>query len=179
MSALLYLGHASVFANYSSALIMRCGHRPHPCISRGKADTFALDVNSLEQVAEATAALGCRPLAERVATLLGDFKSRVRMHASVLTHTSRGLRAVRTGGTGQLLRHGTYTVRISASGVPYVPRTVDPQARVGGRGAPERRGRLLGCHGRHGVRPRSLAARTPWRCYHHPSAGAVLCSAVQ
>ena len=40
-------------------------------------------------------------------------------------------RAVRTGGTGQLLPHSTYTVRVSASGVPYVPRTVDPQVAGG------------------------------------------------
>ena len=39
--------------------------------------------------------------------------------------------AVRTRGTGQLVRNGTYTVRVSASGVPYVPRTVDPQVAGG------------------------------------------------
>ena len=41
------------------------------------------------------------------------------------------LRAVRTGGAGQLAlagHHCTYAVRVPASGVPYVPRTVAPQA---------------------------------------------------
>ena len=43
-------------------------------------------------MAEAAAALGCRPLAERVATLLGDFKSRVRMHrwAEVVARNDAG-----------------------------------------------------------------------------------------
>ena len=48
---------------------------------------------------------------------------------AVLTRTPRSLRAVRTSllrsvhacGTGQLLRHGTYTVRVPATGVPDVP----------------------------------------------------------
>ena len=31
------------------------------------------------------------------------------------------LRAVRTRGAGQLVRHGTHAVRVAASGVPYVP----------------------------------------------------------
>ena len=37
------------------------------------------------------------------------------------------LRAVRSRGTGQLVRHGTYAVRAPASGVPYVPRSVAAQ----------------------------------------------------
>ena len=34
------------------------------------------------------------------------------------------LRAARTRGAGRLVRHRTYAVRVPASGVPYVPRTV-------------------------------------------------------
>ena len=64
--------------------------------ARGQADSFALDANSLEAVAEAAAALGCRPLAERVATLLGDFKSRVRMHRWVSVGPTRTRARART-----------------------------------------------------------------------------------
>ena len=47
------------------------------------------------------------------------------LHARA-TRTSL-LCAVRTGDTGQLLPHGTYTVRVPASSVLYLPRTVAPK----------------------------------------------------
>ena len=56
--------------------------------------------------------------------------TRVRPGASVLYARARRaslVRALRTGGTGQLVPNGTYTVRVSASGVPYAPRTVPSQ----------------------------------------------------
>eukprot|EP00908_Phaeocystis_cordata_P025177 Transcript_7628.p1 GENE.Transcript_7628~~Transcript_7628.p1 ORF type:complete len:526 (+),score=279.49 Transcript_7628:151-1728(+) len=60
--------------------------------ARGQAGSFAFDANSLEDVAQAASALGCRPLSERVAALLGDFKSRVRMHrwAEVVARNEAG-----------------------------------------------------------------------------------------
>ena len=54
----------------------------------------------------------------------------VRPGASVLyVRVTRAslLRAVRTGSSGQRVPYGTYTVRVPASGVPHVPRTVAPQ----------------------------------------------------
>ena len=49
--------------------------------------------------------------------------------------TCTHLRAVCTGGTGQLAlgggSHGAYAVRVPASGVPYVPRAVATQVTPG------------------------------------------------
>ena len=41
---------------------------------------------------------------------------------------TRLLRGVRTRGTGQLVRHGTHTLRVPALGMPHVPRTTYPLA---------------------------------------------------
>ena len=76
-----------------------------------------------------------RPGSDAPIFLCVGLSSHVRPGASVLhvqaTRTSL-LRAVRTRGAGQLVRHRTYAARVRASGVPYVARTVTPQTLVRG-----------------------------------------------
>ena len=54
------------------------------------------------------------------------------------------LRAARTGGAGQPVRHRTYAARVPASGVPHAPRTAYRVPRTAYRVAHHRRARALG-----------------------------------
>ena len=60
--------------------------------AKGKSDSFAFDINSLEDLARAAKWLGCRELHERCMQRLGDFESRIRMHhwADVTRHNDCG-----------------------------------------------------------------------------------------
>lgn len=59
---------------------------------RGLASSFAVDINSLPQLAGAAQALGCRELKETCAKKLGAFEERICMHrwADVVAHNAAG-----------------------------------------------------------------------------------------
>ena len=71
---------------------------PNPDPNPDPNPTSDPDPNPNPNPNQAAAALGCRPLAERVATLLGDFKSRVRMHRWLSVGRARTRARARTLG---------------------------------------------------------------------------------
>ena len=147
---------------------------------RGKASEHLFDMQSLPDLASAANALQCRTLRESCAKKLGAFEERITVHrwADVVRHNDAVRCRIQRSSCGACARaaHSRPPVlRPARASLPDKLARQPLATSIASRSHLDRisiAGRLLGHHGRRGVRPGGLAARAPWRRDHHPAAGA-------